>query len=383
MTSGTDGREFGFDQLDPAETGARPRFGWLPYRRLTLGGRATATPTLLYVLAGVALGPYGLNILSDAVVIRSQGLTWVGLAVTGVFVGLGLASRGIVRGPRITLASVIIAVTTVGAIAAGLYVLSSHSRLPLTGHLAAGAILVALCASASASIPTSEGASREVLHAAFLADIDDIPLVFGGMLLVAMLTGDAAALRAGATLGAGGAIGLAGCLLFARASATERGLFVTGAVLLLAGTGTYLGTSPLASGCAAAVVWWRVPGTADRITAEDLRVLQHPLVVLIMIFAGAAAQVTLAVLWVGAITIVLRLAAKVLASVIVSRLTTASPSLLASVLLQPGVLGAGLAMNAWLLLGDDYRWVLSAVLMVTVVSEGLALLQPHVAEATS
>ena len=63
--------ELGRDQLDlrpPPSAGRR----WLPYRRLALGGRATATPTLVFVLIGVALGPQGLNILSLGVLAKTR-----------------------------------------------------------------------------------------------------------------------------------------------------------------------------------------------------------------------------------------------------------------------------------------------------------------------
>jgi hypothetical protein len=219
-----------------------------------------------------------------------------------------------------------------------------------------------------------------MLRASRLADIDDIPVLAGGVVVIAVLTGEAGALRVVATMIAGGAIGLAGCLLFSQASDTERGLFVTAAVLMLAGVGAYLGTSPLVSGCAAAVVWSRVPGPADRITAHDLRALQHPLVALILIFAGATVEATLVTLWAAALLVVLRLATKLLVSVFVSRLVDASPSLLASILLQPGVLGVAMALNAWLLLGDGYRWVVSAVAIATVATEALALFVPDIRE---
>jgi hypothetical protein len=152
---------------------------------------------------------------------------------------------------------------------------------------------------------------------------------------------------------------------------------------MLAGIGAYLGTSPLVSGCTAAVVWSRVPGPADRITAHDLRALQHPLVALILIFAGATVEGTLVALWAAALLVVLRLATKLLVSVFVSRLVDASPSLLASILLQPGVLGVAMALNAWLVLGDGYRWVVSAVAIATVATEALALFAPETTEESA
>jgi hypothetical protein len=374
--------ELGHDELDQAP--ARPaRIGWLPYRRLALGTRASATPTALFILGGAALGPEGLNVLSRTVMLQSQGLVWVGLAVTGVFVGLGLAGRAAAPHREVLAAAAVGALIAIGVTTGGFYLLAAQSALPLSGLLGAGSLLVGLCASASAAAPVLAGSSGQMRRASNLADIDDFPLLAAGVVVLAALTANAGALRVAATVVAGGAIGLAGCLLFTRATDTERGLFVTGAVLLLAGVGAYLGTSPLVSGCAAAVVWCRVPGPTDRITAHDLRVLQHPLVALILIVAGATIEWSLPVLWAAALIVLLRLAAKLLVSVIVSPLAGVSPALLASVLLQPGVLGVAMALNAWLVLGGDYRWVVSAVSLATVVSEVLALFVPPAAEAPS
>jgi hypothetical protein len=374
--------EIGHDDLDAVPTGS-PRSGWLRYRRLALGTRPSAAPTTLFLLAGAVLGPEGLNVLSTPVIASSQGLVWVGLAVVGIYVGLGFASRSATPSRQLFVAAAIAALTTIGVMTAGFYVLALQSALPLSGLLGAGSILVGLCASVSAAVPTSAGSSPEIIRASRLADIDDIPLLAGGVVVVAALTGEDGALRVLATVAAGGCVGVAGCLLFSQASEAERGLFVTGAVLMLAGIGAYVGTSPLVSGCAAAVVWSRVPGPADRITARDLRALQHPLVALILIFAGAAVDGTLVALWAAALMVVLRLATKLLVSVFVSRLEGISPSLLASILLQPGVLGVAMALNAWLVLGDDYRWVLSAVAIATVATEVLTLLMPEIREESA
>jgi hypothetical protein len=103
-------------------------------------------------------------------------------------------------------------------------------------------------------------------------------------------------------------------------------------------------------------------------------------VALILIFAGAAVEGTLVSVWAAALIVVLRLATKLLVSVVLSRMEDISPSLLASILLQPGVLGIAVALNAWLVLGDDYRWVVSAVSMATIATEALALFVPRVSE---
>ena len=66
----------------------------IPYSLIPVPGSwPTAAPTLLFVALGVALGPYGLNILTAAVLSRAQAVAWVALAVIGVFVGLALAAE--------------------------------------------------------------------------------------------------------------------------------------------------------------------------------------------------------------------------------------------------------------------------------------------------
>jgi hypothetical protein len=66
--------------------------------------------------------------------------------------------------------------------------------------------------------------------------------------------------------------------------------------------------------------------------------------------------------------------------VVVARLARVSPALLATVLLQPGVMGIALGLNVAQMLGDDYQWILSAVTASAVVSEILGMLLPGIHE---
>jgi hypothetical protein len=372
--------EVGPDQLDPPAPASEVEGGWLWRRRPALGVRATAAPTLLFVLLGAALGPAGLGVLTRTTLGHLQAVVWVALAVIGVFIGLGLATLRSETAGRTLASGAIIALITITTVAAGLYLLAGRTGLPLPGHAAAASLLVGLCASVSAALHTTAGSPVEARRAARLADLDDLPLLALGVALVAALAGGSVLLRLVSTVAAGGAVGMAGWLLFERADDSERGVFVTGAVLLLAGTGAYLGTSPLLCGCVAALVWVRAPGAADRITARDLRTLQHPLVALLLVIAGATVQLDVLVLWASAYVVVLRLAAKLLASAAVAPLARVSPALLATVLLHPGVMGIALGLNAGLLLGEDYRWVVSTVTASAVVSEMLATFLPRIYE---
>jgi hypothetical protein len=373
--------ELGVDALDAA-VGAPARrwpWRWPPRRRPALGIQATAAPSFLYVAAGVLLGPAGLDVLTPVVLDQTQGLPWISLAVIGVYIGLGLSDEDDSRRETLIGAAIVSAIT-IAVVGFGLFVLARRANIHLTGHLPAAAFLVGLCASVSAAVPAMDHRGLQVRRAARFADLDDLPLVLLGAAAIAALAGPPVSLRVIATLFGGGAIGLAGWLLLERADQSERGLFVTGAVLLLAGIAAYLGTSPLLSGSAAAIVWVRAPGAADRITARDLRVLQHPLVALLLVYAGAMVHWHVATIWVAACILILRIAAKLLASVAAARLADVSPALLATVLLPPGIMGIALAVNVVLVAPGAFDWVLSSITVAAVVADVLAAFLPDVHE---
>lgn len=384
MSDRTDWPEIGRDVLDPAQP-PRRTWAWLPRRRPALGVRPTAAPTILFILCGVGLGPLGLNLLTPAVIDRVDVLISVALAVLGVFVGLGMMTIPRGSGRDALVGGAVVSTMTIGMVTAGLLILVTGWGISVPLGALAFAALIGICSSASAALHME--ATAGLGRAARLADADDVPLVMLGAVAIAVLAGGSAAsvaLRLALTVGAGAAIGVAGSLLFDRAEgAAERGVFVTGAVLLLAGAGAYLGTSPLLSGCVAAIVWVRAPGVADRITAADLAALQHPLVSLVLIFAGALIELDAVVLSVAAAVLLLRLAAKLVASLAVARMFRLSPALLASTLLPPGVVGVALALNAQQVLGGRVVAMVAIVSIATGASELVAAFLPREAEERS
>ncbi len=107
------------------------------------------------------------------------------------------------------------------------------------------------------------------------------------------------------------AVGVIGWLLIERAhSDAERGVFVMGSLALAGGASAYLALSPLLAGLAAGMFWNWSPGRADAIVRQDLQKFQHPLVVLMLLAAGASLQFSLAALWLFAPFVVFRLAGK-------------------------------------------------------------------------
>jgi hypothetical protein len=377
MQPHVDWPELGRDVLDPQPSAARQRWAWLPRRRLALGVGATAAPSLIFILIGAALGPHGLGILGPAALAGLEGVVWVALAVIGVFIGLGLANIATRSTSRVLMSGLLTSAITIVTVAGGLYLLLEQAQVHLPAYTPAASLLIGICASVSAAIHTSGATGGEIDRAAHVADLDDVPLIVLGVALVAGFADGSTALRLALTAAAGVAIGTAGWLLFERADVHERAVFVTGAVLLLAGIGAYLGTSPLLSGCIAALVWVRAPGAADRITARDLRMLQHPLVALLLIVAGAFVEWSTVVLWVTGCIVVLRLTGKLLGSLAAARLVDVSPAVLATLLLPPGIMGIALALNARQVLGPDYAWIVSAVTASAVASEVLTAFLPR------
>jgi hypothetical protein len=339
---------------------------------------STVAPPLVFILCGLALGPLGANVLSPAVLDRLDVVVSVALAILGVFAGLGLT--GIPSGSLGSAAAggVTASVITIAVVTSGLFLMAANWGMRLPMEPLAFAAVIGVCSSVSAAAHVEGRLYQRVVH---VADLDDLPLVLTGAILIAIL-GDAgrgsAMLRLGATAAAGAVIGIAGWLLFERAAgAAERGVFVTGAMLLLAGAGAYLGTSPMLSGLIAALVWVRAPGVADRLTAADLRTLQHPLVALLLIVAGALLEWSAAVLWLAAAVVLLRLLGKLAASATIARFLHVPPALLATVLLPPGVMGIALALNVRQALGADAAGLVAVVTMAAGATEVLAVFLPH------
>ncbi|RPH74168.1 MAG: hypothetical protein EHM88_23230 [Candidatus Rokuibacteriota bacterium] len=178
---------------------------------------------------------------------------------------------------------------------------------------------------------------------------------------MAVLAAGAAPLRLAVTVLVGAAVGAAGRLLLQDArTPSERNVFVTGAVLLLGGAGAYLGTSPLLSGFAAAIAWRWDGDEASHLTIRDVGVLRHPLVALLLVFAGASVRRNEAVLWLTASIALLGLLGKLVSAFAFSRRFGVSPTAFTAVMLQPGVLAIALAFNAGQLLGHAYQDVVSA-----------------------
>jgi hypothetical protein len=369
---------------DPLDSAVRPGRlgGLLPARRVALGLGASAAPSLTFILVGVALGPQGLGLLTTTAIFRLDPVVSVALAALGIFVGLGLGAMRTPTAPRLLLAASVEAAITIALVSGVMYVFLTRWEMPLSIEAGLFAGVVGICACASAATRLGDETVREARHASGVVDMDDVPVVVLGALAVAAASNAPLLSSTLLTIVAGIAVGTAGWLLFERArSEAERGVFVAGSVLLLGGIGAYLGTSPLLSGCAAALVWVRTPGRADLIIGSDLRRLQHPLVALLLIVAGASIQWNLALIWIAAPLVLLRLLGKLVASTAAARMAGVPAGMLAVVLMPPGVLGVALALNVDQVLGTADTLLLSGITVATGASELIAMLLPGEPEA--
>jgi hypothetical protein len=337
----------------------------LPHRRPVFGLGTTPTPSLLFIAIGVAVGPAGLGLASRSTLDHLQTVVTVALAALGVSVGLGMRDARGRWGRRLFAAASAEALITALVAGGGMWVLLRSWGVPIAPTPALFAALAALAVAASAA-----GDLRRTI--AHVADLDDVVLVIAAGLLLAAID-DEAGTRLALTFAAAAGVGVAGHLLFEGASEAERGVFIGGAVLLLGGIGAYLHTSPLLAGFAAAAVWVRLPGAADRVTAQDLERLQHPLLALLLIVAGASVTWNLATLWIAGGLLLLRLAGKLLASIAVAGLARCTPAVLAEVLLPPGVIGIALALHASQVLDQGGALLLGCVTLAVAVSEAAAL----------
>ena len=350
---------------------------WTVDRRLALGLLPTPALGLLVLLLGVALGPHGLSLLTPAVLSYLDPAVSVALAALGVLVGLGLE----VRRPqerRLLAGASLEAGFTVLLVGAGVLFMLSRWSAPADLAPWLMALMLGICASTSGTTVT--GASNEPLApAARLGDLDDVlPIVIGGLALAWMREGSlgaAASLTVQASVVAL-VMALAAWLLVMQASSdSERRVFTLGSLLLLGGAAEYLSLSALLAGFVAGAFWNRVGGPACDHIRRDVHHLQHPLVVLLLVVAGARVGFTPIVFGLAVSYLVLRIAGKVVGGRLARRVVPPDlPSPVGLGLMSPGIVGIAFALNVSAAGSDGATLVLAVAVAGALGSEALSLL---------
>lgn len=343
--------------------------------RAALGLRPVTAPVMIFLPLGFVLGPERADIITADALAHLDVVISIGLGTLGVFIGIAVGTPQRAE-RRLVAAATLEAAITILTVGASTYTLLHAWELPSTVPYVLIALALGLCASASSAPAAVEGHERARQVAARVADSDDVlPIFVGGAVLALIGAAEIPALAAvGLSLGLGVAIALSGWLLFERSEGAERDVFVLGTLALLGGSAAYLETSPLLAGLAAGWTWARTPGGTEQVVARHLRKVQHPLVVLILIIAGATLEPSLAGIWLFAPYVVFRTAGKFIGGWVASRLTTeVLPSELGAYLVPPGVIGIAFALNILQVAPEAASPIVFAVSAGALVSEVLAL----------
>jgi hypothetical protein len=394
MSRQQDWREIGgADALDaaippPASSG----LPWLqPLRtRAVLGMTPVVAPAVLFVPIGAALGPSFTNVLNPTALGYLEAVVAVALAVLGVFAGLALDLRG-QRDRQLFTAASLEAVVTLVIVGGAFFVLLASWRMPLALPYGLVALTLGLCASVSSAGSADEASPTHAI-AVRIADLDDVlPIVVSGLAVV--MLGSTTAIPVWVAVGwlfrtlvLGIAVGTAGWLLFERAhSRAERNVFIAGTVALIGGTSSFLGLSPLLAGLMAGLLWVWLPGHADRVVRSDLQRVQHPLIVVLLLVAGASCEFSREAVWLAGPLVLFRITGKLAGGWLATRsqrLVTASE--LGLQLIAPGLLGIAVALHLLQAVhAPGMTAVLTAVVVATLVSEALAIVLRPVEEPRS
>lgn len=350
--------------------------------RSALGLSPSLTPAIIFLPLGVLLGPQVLGIITPRLLDRLGLAVTIALAVLGVLVGTALG-REIRTAVRLFLAASLESAVTTAMVAGAAAFFITQTSVPLDASLLGFVLALGLCASASSATsahPDSEPAAAVATRVADLDDVLPIVLAVVAFALLGVGTGAAVGTMLLAPPLIGLAVGAIGWLVFERAeSGPERMLFVLSTLALAGGAAAYLHVSPLAVGFVAGAMWAMIPGRVDRVVENDLRRVQHPLVVLLLVTAGASAVFSAAAIWLLPPYLLFRLAGKVSGAWIAAPFVDVRSSDLASFLMPPGVLAIAFALNfAQLLPAASGQMMLSTVAVGTAAFELFALaVVPH------
>jgi hypothetical protein len=334
----------------------------LARRRAALGLRPSVVPVTVYVPLGIVAGPSGLNVLSADVLAHLDAAISIGLATLGVFVGLALARAS--GAARVAAAAALESSVTMAVVAGAIAFLLAKWQPHDVASISFLAIALGACAAASAA-GAAESGHEENSIASRVADLDDIVPI----LAAAALAGGVAA-----PIGIGAVVAAIGWLLFERAETqAERAVFVLGVLALLGGGAAYVGVSPLLAGLMAGVIWRILPGKADVLIADDLRKFHHPLLLLLLIVAGAQVALSPLAVWLFVPFVAFRLSGKVLGGWAASRLVPAvRADIVSAYLVPPGVVGIAIALNLIQVAPGPGQAVLAAVAGGALVFETVA-----------
>ena len=187
------------------------------------------TTSALLLLLGIAAGPHGLNLLSPSVLLLLDPLIVMALGMLGVFIGLAIDMHPHPGSPK--------------------PVAASAATAPAVLALLGGIVMAALLeASPVAQVVTALGIAGVA-----------IVVAYAGWLLVGQADSD-----------------------------REQQVFVIGSLLLIGGGAAYTSLSAVFAGLLAGIVWSSGGDLARARIVQHLDYFQHPLLVVMLLVAGAS-----------------------------------------------------------------------------------------------
>jgi hypothetical protein len=359
----------------------RSRASRWPWSRLALGLSPTPIPGVL-LLIGLGIGPSGINLLSRNMLVYLDPAVSAALGALGVLIGLGFDLRRPDE-TRLLRAATIEAALVMILVGAGLLLAQWIQPLPGSSPLLM-AFVLGICASASSTLVLPDSASTDS-PAARIGDLDDVlPIVLGGIVLAALreATPEDVAWLTLQSIGLAVAVAYGSWLLISQStSESEQRVFTIGAVLLLAGAAEFLSISALWMGLFAGIVWNLGRGDTRERIASEVRFMQHPLVVLLLLIAGARTSFTAVIGIFIVLYTALRLIGKLLGGRIVRRMVSAGlPPQLGLFLISPGVISIAFALNVQSTNAEGAAEFLSIVVGGSFLSELISRIMRSKAE---
>lgn len=348
--------------------------------RMGLGWSADSPPALLLLLVGVALGPQALDILTPAVLSALDPALPVALAALGVHVALGLPfSRRPSDDASLVVQASLQGLVTGVVVAAGMLLLQTEGLTQPSFHAWVVALVAGACAALSTRLVSDSDPAAQTIDVRVQQFDALLPLLAGAGILAWVREGSLfpAVLLLLNSAGLALVSAAAGWLLLTRTTSDSDARILGAAVLLLVGgLADYLSMSALLSGLIAGLFWRASPGQAGEWLRRDVRHVLHPLIVLMLIVAGARVTVDTSIVTLAFGYVLLRALGKLTGAWVARRAGGAPlPADLGTALLAPGILGIAFVINAVRAAGPQADALISIVVFGTIASQLLAALR--------
>ena len=346
--------------------------------RFGLSWSTGAVPVVLILLLGAAFGPLGLNVLSPGVLRVLDPVLPVAIAALGILAGLEFTRPAAPNRWSLLRKASIESLLTAVLVALGIWLLLPASPTFQASDVWLVAVMAGLCASMSATLPDAEP-DRLRPAAIRMRDLDALlPAIVGALVLTFLHSFSPLAslgLAAQATILALLISAAAWLLLADTVPSTEQRVFSIAALLLVGGIADYLSLSALAGGLLAGLFWGYVGGVARDCVERDIRHVRHPLIVLMLLTAGARTTFSWWILLFAIAYLLLRVAGKFLGGWLAQRAPgVAIPGNVGTALLPPGVFGIALALDATSMMEPSASSILAATVLGSIGSQLLAAL---------